>query len=41
MKVNLYINMFVVLVDLAIYMFISFVSTLVAYMHFFKGPLLK
>ena len=35
MKVNLYISIFVVLDDLVIYMFISFVSTLVVCMHFF------
>ena len=31
MKVNLYISMFFVLVNLVIHMFISFVSTLVTY----------
>ena len=38
MKVNLYISMSVVLVvvDSVIYMFISFVSTLVACVHFLK-----
>ena len=43
MKVNLYISMSVVLVvvDSVIYMFISFVSTFVACVHFFKGPLWK
>ena len=35
MKINLYIRMSVVLVDLVIYMFMSFVLTLVACMHFF------
>ena len=37
MKVNLYISMYVVLVDLVIYiMFISFASTVVDCMHFLK-----
>ena len=39
MKVNLYISMFVVLVDLVIYMFISFVSTLVACIHFLRSTM--
>ena len=41
MKENLYImfSMFVVLVDFVIYMFISFVSTLVACMHFLRSTM--
>ena len=37
MKVKLYISMFVVLVDLVIYIFISFVSTLVVCVHFLRS----